>query len=128
MNHLPNIQNTNNPNAIAQTALQLLDTSLAFELTPSVDTTGVSTVLLGPPTNGTANAGTFTVGWLWVDALGAIYKCTVAGTSGTWIQIRPAPLLAANKPVAGIPANYYILVVDAPFQHQYWNGGGWTNV
>ena len=43
----------------------------------------------------------------WRDALGGEWVCTVAGTPGTWIQIRPAAVTA--DPASGtIPTGYLI--------------------
>jgi hypothetical protein len=47
---------------------------------------------------------------LWKDALGGVFKCTVAGTPGTWKQILPAAVTA--DPSSGtIPTCYLILNV-----------------
>lgn len=47
---------------------------------------------------------------LWKDALGAVFKCTVAGTPGTWKQMFPAAVTA--DPASGtIPTGYMILNV-----------------
>jgi hypothetical protein len=47
---------------------------------------------------------------LWKDALGAVFKCTVAGAPGTWKQILPAAVTA--DPSSGtIPTGYLILSV-----------------
>lgn len=46
----------------------------------------------------------------WHDALGGECRCTVAGTPGTWMQIKPAAVTAA--PSSGtIPTGYFILNV-----------------
>lgn len=47
---------------------------------------------------------------LWKDALGAVFKCTAAGTPGTWKQMPPASVTA--DPSSGtIPTGYLILNV-----------------
>lgn len=47
---------------------------------------------------------------LWKDAPGAVSKCTVAGTPGTWKQMLPAAVTA--DPSSGtIPTGYLILNV-----------------
>ena len=44
---------------------------------------------------------------IWKDALGGVFKCTVAGTPGTWKQVLPAGVTA--DPSSGtIPTGYLI--------------------
>ena len=50
---------------------------------------GVPTTFIGLPTSGAHLKAEF-----WRDALGGDWVCTVAGTPGTWIQIRPAAVTA----------------------------------
>lgn len=45
---------------------------------------GTPTTALGPP-----SSGTFEVGDIWLDARLGKFRCTVAGTPGTWIQTIP---------------------------------------
>ncbi|HOY59767.1 MAG TPA: hypothetical protein PK640_16735 [Verrucomicrobiota bacterium] len=47
---------------------------------------------IGPPTSGTRVLAEF-----WRDALGGEFRCTGAGTAGTWIQIRPAAAVTADR-------------------------------
>ncbi len=63
---------------------------------------GSPTTIIGPPT-----AGTFALAEFWRDALGGEWRCTGAGTPGSWIQIRPAAVTA--DPSSGtIPTGYLI--------------------
>ncbi len=64
---------------------------------------GAPTTIIGPPTSGSR-----VLNELWKDALGGVFKCTGAGTPGTWKQILPAGVAA--DPVSGtIPTGYLIL-------------------
>lgn len=126
MNFLFDIQNAAAPSTVAQSNFQKIDQSLAFMLQPSIDGTGLPTINLGPPT-----AAAHVVNELWVDALGAVWKCTVAGTPGTWVQVQPAVILNAVKG-ALVPTvdNYLVRVPDDSWKSYSWsNGGGnWTQV
>ena len=63
---------------------------------------GSPTTIIGPPTSGTRVLNEF-----WRDALGGEWVCTVAGTPGTWMQIRPAAVTA--DPSSGtIPTGYLV--------------------
>ena len=64
---------------------------LAEEIAKRVATyqNGSPTTIIGPPTNGTRVLNEF-----WRDALGGEWRCTGAGTPGTWIQIGPAAVTA----------------------------------
>jgi hypothetical protein len=50
---------------------------------------GVPTTTIGPPTT-----GSHVLDELWKDALGGVFKCTVAGAPGTGKQILPAGVTA----------------------------------
>src|SRR5689334_2913218 len=80
MNFLLSLINAGDKGAVAETNFQRLDESLAFGLFPSLDLDGVPTALNGPPV-----AGAFVVGQFWVDAALSIWRCTVAGSPGTWV-------------------------------------------
>lgn len=59
-------------------------------------------IVIGPPTSGTRVLNEF-----WRDALGGAWRCTMTGTPGTWVQIRPAA--ATADPSSGsIPTGYLI--------------------
>jgi hypothetical protein len=68
---------------------------------------GSPTTIIGPPTSGARVLNEF-----WCDALGGEFRCTAAGTPGTWTQIRPAAVTA--DPITGtIPVGYLILNTPA---------------
>jgi hypothetical protein len=119
MNELSSIENVSNRVAVHEANLEVLDRSLAFALNPSL-VDGVATAVMGPPA-----AGTFYLNKLWVDVNGAIYKCTVAGTPGTWIQIQPA--VVTVDPV-GAPNDYVIARSAEWLKLYYWDGGAWVAV
>jgi hypothetical protein len=118
MNFLLSLVNASDKAAITETNANRLDASLAFMLQPSVDGTGSPTIVLGPPT-----AGAHVLDELWVDALGAVFCCRTAGTPGTWVQIQPAVLLAADVPPTP-PDKYLVFVIDGPWTLKYYNAGG----
>ena len=123
MNFLTTQLNTANRPAIVENNFQLVDASEAFMELPSIDAaTGIANILIGPPTSGPA-----VVGQIWRDSLLAKWRCTVAGTPGTWIQILAA--VVAAQP-AGAPDQYLIQNTGAAFKFQYWNAAGpaWVNV
>jgi hypothetical protein len=108
--------------AISETNFQSLDGSLAFMLQPSLTLDGDATTALGPPTE-----GTFAQFLLWVDALGAIWRCTVAGTPGTWVQVQAA-VVADTDGLVGIPNNYLIVTPSQRWAQFYWDGANWQPV
>ena len=82
-------------------------TILAEEIAKRVATyqNGNPTTVIGPPVSGTRVLNEF-----WRDVLGGEWVCTVAGTPGTWIQIRPAAVTAAGLvwiQVPGDPASVH---------------------
>lgn len=61
---------------------------------------------------------------VWRDALGGEWRCTVAGTPGTWMQIRPAAVTA--DPSSGtIPTAYLILNVTTGHIRRHTGGYAW---
>ncbi|MCZ7640425.1 MAG: hypothetical protein M5U12_32845 [Verrucomicrobia bacterium] len=75
---------------------------LAEEIAKRVATyqNGSPTTIIGPPTSGARVLAEF-----WRDALGGEWRCTGAGTPGTWLQIRPAAVII--EPSSGtIPTGY----------------------
>lgn len=119
MNNLQSQINASDRPTVMEHNLQLLDTSLAFMLTPSLDLSvspPATTIVLGPPT-----AGTYVKDALWVDAAYAVWRCTVGGTPGTWQQERPA--VCSVDPVA--PPDGYVIARVAEYLKLYrWNAGG----
>ena len=71
--------------ASAETNFEIL-TAEVFKQEPT-SISGVPTAAVAPPTT-----GSHVLNELWKDAFGGIFKCTVAGTPGTWKQILPAAL------------------------------------
>jgi hypothetical protein len=66
---------------------------------------GVPTATVGPPTT-----GSHVLNEIWKDAFEGVWKCTMAGTPGTWKQMLPAAVTA--DPSSGtIPTGYVILNV-----------------
>ncbi|MCZ7636715.1 MAG: hypothetical protein M5U12_12190 [Verrucomicrobia bacterium] len=82
-------------------------TILAGEVAKRVATyqNGSPTTIIGPPTSGARVLNEF-----WRDALGGEWRCTGAGTPGTWLQITPAAV-AADPASGTIPTGYLILNV-----------------
>jgi hypothetical protein len=119
MNNLQDLTNASDKGAICETNFQILDDSLAFGMAPSLTLAGAATALLGPPV-----AGAFVLGQFWVDTALAIWRCTVAGSPGTWIQQTPAVVQADP---AGAPANYFTLRSDLHWQRRYFDGAAWQN-
>jgi hypothetical protein len=64
---------------------------------------------------------------LWKDALGAVFKCTVAGTPGTWKQMLPAAVTA--DPSSGtIPTGYLVLNVTQGTLKRHAGGYSWETI
>jgi hypothetical protein len=98
---LLDIQSAGDAPAVAQTNFELLTESL-YKFTATRQS-GVATTLIGPPTSGDRLADE-----LWRDAWMATWRCTEAGTPGTWRQ--EAPAVRAGEPSSGtIPTGYVIL-------------------
>ena len=80
------------------------------------------TTTVGPPTT-----GSHVLDELWKDALGGVFKCTVAGTPGTWKQILPAAVTA--DPASGtIPTGYLILNVTQGTLKRHAGGYSWETI
>ena len=60
----------------------------------------------------------------WPDALGGEWVCTVAGTPGTWIQIRPAAV-TADRASGTIPTGCLILNVTTGHIKRHAGGYVW---
>ena len=82
-----------------------------------------STTIVGAPTT-----GTFVAGDLWIDALGAIFLCSVGGTPGTWVQNIPGAVVGSGQYPVDPPVSY--LVVDSfhGYSQFYWSGSAWVPV
>jgi hypothetical protein len=94
---------------------------LAEEIAKRVATyqNGSPTTVIGPPTSGTRVLNEF-----WRDAQGGEFRCTVAGTPGTWIQIRPAAV-TADPSSGSIPTGYIILNVTTGHIKRHTGGYVW---
>lgn len=113
------ITNATDLRAAAQTNFEEMAESLAFKLNPTnVGIPPAANTIVGPP-----DSGTWTEGEIWVDSLCAKWRCTVAGTTGTWQQITPAFVATADRPVTP-PDDYWIRDTDEHFKEYYWNDGG----
>jgi len=83
---------------------------------------GVPTTTVGPPAS-----GSHVLNELWKDALGGWWKCTVAGTPGTWKQILPAGVTA--DPSSGtIPTGYLVLNVSQGTLKRHAGSYDWQTV
>jgi hypothetical protein len=103
--------------ALTETNFEIL-TSEVFKHEPTY-VAGVPTTTIGPPTS-----GTHVLDEIWKDALGGVFKCTVAGTPGTWKQILPAAVIA--DPASGtIPMGYLILNVAEGTLKRHAGGYSW---
>jgi hypothetical protein len=89
-----------------------------FKVTPTYEN-GSPNTIIGPPT-----AGNRVLGELWKDSLGAWWKCTAAGSPGTWQQILPAAVTA--DPSSGtIPTGYLVLSVGTGDVKRHAGGYVW---
>lgn len=108
------IEGTGDPVSVAQTNFEILD--LEGQKIVATYQSGVPNTVNGPPTS-----GTFVLDQLWKDALGGWWRCTVAGTPGTWRQEKAA--IVASEPSSGtIPADYLIEDASASFQRKVHTG------
>lgn len=121
MNFLFSQTNAADRAAVNETNAGKLDRSLAFCEVPSIDpATGVATVNPGAPA-----AGAHVVGELWMDVNLAKFRCTVAGSPGTWIQVAPA-VVGADP--AGVAAGYVIARTANYLKMYRWDGAAWQAV
>jgi hypothetical protein len=106
--------------ALTETNFEIL-TAEVFKHEPTY-VSGVPTTTVGPPTT-----GTHVLDELWKDALGGVFKCTVAGAPGTWKQILPAGVTA--DPSSGtIPTGYLILNVAQGTLKRHAGGYSWETI
>lgn len=117
---LNDVSNAADHVTLVQDNFEILSEEL-FKLTPTHQN-GVPTTVIGPPT-----VGSHVLGELWRDSLGGLFRCTVAGTPGTWVQILPAAVAA--DPAAGtIPAGYVIWSVGSGTFKRHAGGYVWEVV
>jgi hypothetical protein len=106
--------------ALTETNFEIL-TAEVFKHEPTY-VAGVPTSTIGAPTT-----GSHVLDEIWKDALGGVWKCTVAGTPGTWMQIVPAAVTA--DPATGtIPTGYLILNVTTGGLKRHAGGYVWETV
>ena len=120
MNHLRTALNVASPLTSIESNFERLDRSLAFALNPSL-VGAAPTTDPGPPTTGTRYLGE-----LWVDALCAGWRCTVAGTPGTWVQISE-PIVAdtTERDAISAPPTGYRVITDDDGERHRWDGAAW---
>ena len=112
MRSLSTVVGVANPETTTEANFEKTDEAIAQRVATRVS--GVVTTTVGPPTSGTWVLKDF-----WRDANGAEYRCTVAGTPGTWLQITE-PTLTATP--AGCPTGYRWVRSDLNGQQFYWDG------
>lgn len=112
MRQLATVVGVANPETTVEANLTIVDEAIAQRVATRVS--GTVTTTVGPPT-----AGTWVLKDFWRDANGAEYRCTVAGTSGTWLQITE-PVLTATP--GGCPTGYRWVRSDLNGQRFYWDG------
>jgi hypothetical protein len=92
-----------------------------FKVTPTYQN-GAPNTVIGPPTSGER-----ILGELWKDSLGGWWKCTAAGTPGTWQQVLPAAVVA-DPATATIPTGYLVLNVTMGAVKRHAGGYSWETV
>ena len=89
-----------------------------FKLTPTHQN-GAPNTVIGPPTSGERMLGE-----LWKDSLGGWWRCTAAGTPGTWQQVLPAAV--TSDPSSGtVPVGYLVLNVTTGTVKRHAGGYVW---
>lgn len=79
-----------------------------------------STTSMGAPTS-----GTFEEGDIWIDVNYARFRCTAAGTPGSWVQVTPA---IVNEEPGSPPTNYLIQLPNQNWVQFFWTGAAWVPV
>ena len=117
---LNNVSNASDHVTLVQDNFEILTEEL-FKLTPTFQN-GVPNTLVGPPTSGAR-----VLDELWRDSLGGLFRCTAAGTPGTWRQLLPAAVAA--DPAAGtIPVGYLALNLTTGTLKRHAGGYVWEIV
>ena len=106
--------------ALTESNFEIL-TSEIFKHEPTY-VSGVPTSTIGPPTT-----GSHVVDEIWKDALGGAFKCTVAGTPGTWKQILPAAV-TADPTTGAIPTGYLVFHVTQGTLKRHAGAYDWQTV
>ncbi len=103
--------------ALTETNFEIL-TAEVFKQEPTY-VSGASTAAVAPPAT-----GSHVLNEIWKDTLGGVFKCTTAGTPGTWRQI--LPVAATADPATGtIPTGYLILNVSQGTLKRHAGGYSW---
>ncbi len=106
--------------ALTETNFEIL-TAEVFKQGPTY-VSGVPATTIGPPAT-----GSHVLDEIWKDALGAVFKCTAAGTPGTWKQMLPAAV--TSGPSSGtIPVGYLILNVTQGTLKRHAGGYSWETI
>jgi len=101
LGRLRDVTGAADPITVLQYNLEVLSEMLDL-VTPSYQYSE-ATDLIGPPTT-----GAWLIDTLWKDSLGAQFRCTAAGTPGTWRQEKPA--VVETPPASGtVPTGYLII-------------------
>jgi hypothetical protein len=106
--------------ALTQTNFEIL-TAEVFKGEPTY-VNGAPTTTSSPPTTGDR-----VLNELWKDALGGWWRCTAAGTPGTWRQILPAAV-TADLSSGTIPTGYLILNVTQGTLKRHAGGFSWEAI
>jgi len=106
--------------ALTETNFEIL-TAEVFKNEPTY-VAGVPTSTVGPPTT-----GSHVLDEIWKDALGGVFKCTVAGTPGTWKQVLPAAV-SADPATGTLPTGHLILNVSQGTLKRHAGGYSWETV
>lgn len=111
---LHDISTAGDPVSVCQQNFESLTRDL-YKHSPTKQS-GTATALIGPPTSGDR-----VLDELWKDAWCATWRCTVAGTPGTWRQETPA--VREGEPASGtIPTGYLILDASSRYQPKVHSG------
>ena len=85
-------------------------------------------------TAGAPTAGTHTLNEVAIDSGGSLWRCTVAGTPGTWTQMGASGIISGSGVPSGAPPTGAVLYVrtDTPgvaLQRLYtYAAGVWTGI
>lgn len=119
MNHLRTSLNVADKNVVAESNYERLDRSLAFAIKPSL-VGATPTTDSGPPTVGARYQDE-----LWVDVNRSVFRCSVAGTPGTWVQIIEAVVADSTaRDALTVATGYRVVTADDGLRFIY-DGASW---